>query len=991
MRNSTIPKLAGLLLAFMISGLSAQSQEIQGQVTDASSGQPLAGVNVFVQNSTVGAATDLDGMFSIVYVATADFTLVINFIGYKRQTREFSPGDNTSNMSIALDQDVFQGETIVVTGLGSSRSKAVAEVAVARVDVEALTAINSYQDFSQLLRGKTAGVDIKKASGNIGGGFRFDVRSGGGLNGNEQPVIYIDGVRADHSELKFNYVGGQGTSTLADLNPEDIATVEILKGPAAASSYGTSGSNGVILITTKKGKMTSGVGKNFNVTYKQVSGTNKQSYFYERKDAETWEDVNNIFSPDGGVIEGRNISITGGNAAARYYISYDRRYEEGILKTVSNNYMDRRSVRANMDVFPSAALSLSISTGYTLNEITRPENDNNTFGWLGNTLLFANSYVFLDSAAIAAIEDITVSQRFVGSIQGRFRPFPDTPMLSGLAFNATFGLDDSNVRIDNTKSPDFRYGSIGTRGRRYATVRQVQQFTANVGASFTANLGGIQSTTSITSQNFDRRYRRVFLSKTDYLTSLIMNLGAGSELTSIDEVFSHRRESGILLSEEISLGNQFFATLSIRQDFASTIGAEAETVTYPAARFAWRADQLGILPSLFNMLKFRFAYGETGVLPGLDDGIPLLWEAEEGGVGVGGVLSAIGNDAIEPERVKETEIGIDAELFGIISIEATMFKVNAENSIVGRRNAPSTGKTASSVPFNVGKVEGSGYEILVQLTPFSSPRNRLDITATGTWQQNKVIDLDGAPPIFDGFDVNVITEGLPKYEFYLPIVLGAKFDSDGRYDGVDIKDDSLETSGVAGDGRYAQGNPLPKMYGSLSGNLKLFGFLNLYALLETKQGHVINNITARFGARFGNHSIRNDLGVKLGLRDSDPDNPIDTLAVGSAEYIEAAHAYARTDGGGASKANWLEDASYVKLREMSASVSLAPFLGMVGLQKTITDLTVVVSANNLMTWTNYSGPDPEVGWNGALNSFRGQDFLTLQTPKSFTITLRASF
>lgn len=982
------PALAIIFVPLLIFGqISQEGAVITGVVTNAETGNPLIGVNVFVEDTPIGAATDTDGNFQITYEATADFTLVFSYIGYKPVRLALSPGDVLTGLNVALEEDVFRGEEVVVTGLVSARSKAVAEVSVARVDVGALTIANKYQDISQLLHGKMAGIDVKKASGNVGGGFRFDIRSGGGLNGDQQPTVYVDGVRVDNAELDFSGVGGQGISTLADLNPEDIESVEILKGPAGAASYGTRGSNGVVLITTKKGQLTPGIGKRFSVNYKYVTGKNMQSYEYTEDNALSYKDANAIFAD--GDIKQHSVSLSGGSAESRYYVSFDRRYEEGILLNPKNNYMDRKTVRANLDIFPSRTLSMSISTGYSINEVTRPNNDNNIFGWLGNTLLFATSYAFTDSTAISAIKDVALTKRFIGSIKGTYTPFPDNPTLKGLQFSSVLGLDDSHLRIDNTKSPDFVYGSL-LNGQRYATIRQNQMFTFNLGARYAINLGGLKSVTSITNQSFDTRYKRLLLGKTEFLTGLILNIGAGADLQSGDEVFSHRREAGIVLNEEITLGEQFFLTFTGRQDYGSTIGRKAASILYPGARFAWRADKLGVLPSFVNMLKIRAAYGETGVLPGLTDGIPLLWEAETGGYGVGAVLSGIGNDELEPERIKETEIGIDGELFGRVAFEATYFMINAENSIVGRINSPSTGMTATDVPFNVGKMEGSGIELLLQLTPIKSAKTRLDLTASLSTQKNEVVDLGGAQPIFGPFDLNVIEVGLPKYAFYTTKVLGATFDDvTGAYSGVET-----DTCAATGD-RFHLGNSRPDWIGFFSANLQLMKNLSIYVLIDTKQGHMIFNNTALFGAIFGNHKKRNDLAEQLGIADDDPDNDITPLTVGSAEYIKAAHEYAKTNTG--YDHNYLEDASYVKLREISVAYSFRDLLGVLGLEGQISDLSLAFSANNLKTWTDYSGADPEVCFRGANDNLatgggsRSQDFLTLMTPKTYNMTLTVSF
>ncbi|MBN2092227.1 carboxypeptidase-like regulatory domain-containing protein, partial [candidate division KSB1 bacterium] len=257
------------LLFILILSLPGWAFQIKGKVTDIETGEPMAGANIFVKNTNSGTAASADGLFSFSYNANQKFTLIISFMGYKKIEMELSPTSDLSNLTIKMEPDLFRADEIVVTGIASKTSKAVAEVAVSRVSGSELTEMNSYQDVSQMLSSKVAGVKIEPVTGNVGGGFRFNMRSGGGINGNEQPLIIVDGVRIDNSEVgvwdpvngSLLSVGGQGVSTLSDLNPEDIESIEVLKGPAGASSYGTNGSNGVVLISTRRGNFVPGKSK----------------------------------------------------------------------------------------------------------------------------------------------------------------------------------------------------------------------------------------------------------------------------------------------------------------------------------------------------------------------------------------------------------------------------------------------------------------------------------------------------------------------------------------------------------------------------------------------------------------------------------------------------------------------------------------------------------------------------------------------------------
>jgi TonB-dependent SusC/RagA subfamily outer membrane receptor len=960
--------ILGLILALSLPVLAARL-EVKGVVISAKTGEPLVGANVFIKDTNAGAATDLNGHFSFVYVTEKEFMLVTRFMGYKTFEKEYLPTDDLSNLKIEMKEDVFHGEEVVVTGIASKTSKAVAEVAVSRLSADQYTVATSYQDVSQLINGKVAGVNVEQASGNVGGGIRFNVRSGGGLNGDEQPVIYVDGVRIDNSEFEGRAVGGQGISMLADLNPEDIETIEVLKGPAGASSYGTSGSNGVVLITTKRGQLVPGEAKGISINYKVVSGYNEQSYKYDEDDFLSYKDINAIFRK--GRMLQHSLNASGGTGLMRYFISFNRRYEDGILP---NNYMDRKSVRANFDVYPSDKFHIGVNTGYTLNENRRPNNDNNIFGFLGNTILTSTPYWFTDSASVRGLFNLAKSNRFIGSINADYRPFKN------FEIRFDIGIDDGDIRNDMTYPSNLFY-SFYPSGDRAIYNRLNTQLTSNFYASYKYNITpGFKATSIIGAQIHDRKTKTSYIEKKDYLTELITNIGAGENFQEADESYTHMREAGIFTDHSFSFLEQYYFSLMLRQDYASAVGLEAPSIFYPKASFAIRLDKYGFCPSMFNLMKIRAAYGETGVLPGLVDGIPLLWEAEPSGYGAGAVLSAIGDREIKPERIKEFEIGLESEVLDNYSVELTYYKQKSEDSIIDFWNAPSTGKTASAVPFNIGAIDGWGIESLIQACPLSTKNYQLGLSLTNCYQTNEVKDLGGAQPIYDPFDINVIKEGLPKHAFYTKKVIGALFNEDGTYAGVDVEDE-----------RSFMGTPIPKYTGSFSMNFRFLKNFNLYLLTDWATGHKIFNNTKLFaiymGSAFGigaNNKRYQELEDLLDIADWDTlQTP---LTPGTQEYKDVAEEYAKMDR--RYDANFLEKADFFKLREISLSYSFKDLLPeRVG----ISDLVLGISARNIFTITEYSGADVEVNFDGSRSLCRGQDFLTLQQPKVYNIWLRMSF
>ena len=408
------------VILFFLVGMKifADDGSVQGSIQDGS-GEPLWGANVYLLNTSFGASTDSAGIYQIQNIPVGKYTLVCDYIGYRSQNRtiyisaydtdsatdmdqsyldkmgleededldlDIIKGNDLIGINFELEEDVFNSQEVVVTGVASERSVEVSEVAVTRLKPRKFNESTSYTDFGSLLMAKVSGLDIRKASGTVGGGFRFDMRAGGGLNGKEQPVVYIDGMRVVNDEIGGTgsnalTTGGQGISTLLDFNPDDIENIEILKGPAAATSYGTNGSNGVVFIETKKGNIGQD-GPVFN--YKFTSGRNSPNF--KVNDGFQNRDLFHSLLSDG-AINDNYFSMSGGNYVFRHFVSISRRHEEGMVIWKDKNYFDRNTLRANFDIMPQDNLTLSLNTSYSTLDATMPPSDNHIYSVSYNTLV----------------------------------------------------------------------------------------------------------------------------------------------------------------------------------------------------------------------------------------------------------------------------------------------------------------------------------------------------------------------------------------------------------------------------------------------------------------------------------------------------------------------------------------------------------------------------------------------------------------------------
>jgi len=973
----------GLLTAFALLFFPllgwAQEGTIRGRVLDRDTGEPLPGANVVLQGTTLGAAANLQGEYTISRVPPGTYTLVASFVGYRRAQEQVTVrAGETITVNFRLEVDVRGLEEVVVTGVASRTAKAIAPVSVSRLSTANLELSGQYTSLTQLVSGKIAGLQIVNPSGNLGGGFRFFMRSGGGLYGTGQPVIYVDGVRITNTEIGGFGVGGQQYSTLTGLNPEDIESIEVIKGAAGGALYGTSGQNGVILITTKRAR---GLSNAIQVDYRSTFGYNTQARKYDPNIYLTANAANALFRR--GPIQDHALALQGTAGWTRYYTSLDLRREDGHLPS---NSLFRRSFRANFDAYPSDRVSLKVNSFFSLIENDRPQNDNNIFGYLGNTLLTPRTWYFTDSAAIRAIENTFRENRFVGSIELTYAP------MAGMELRGVMGYDGLDTRNDATYPPNFIY-SGRVRGERDIFQLSRNQFNYDLSLRYSYPLFGMRATTIAGTQAFILTQRSFFVQKQNFGSELVRNIGSGLDFINANEAFTNAREAGLFLQQEFNYNDKLFFSGGFRWDFASAYGRDAGNIFYPRADFSVRLDQLGLLPgffNLFNLFKARLAYGESGALPGTLDGQPLLWgPTPPSGYGVGLVVSRFGNTAIKPERTREIEGGIDFEFRGGYGLEFTYYRQFTTNSIVTFLLPPSqgTGVNSGGIPRNVGRIDAWGAEVAAYATPVRTRNVQATINASFAYQDNRVKSLGGASDIFDAFSFTVIKPGLRRNTFYVPRVKGPRYDAQGRFIGVELEENGQ---------RFDHGSPIPIYTGSVALNVRLFRVLTITGNGRYALGHKVLNYTLAFTSRAGdfmNHreylELRRKLGLSIGTnvpRSLYENIPV--LTPGTEEYQQAAERFVRLMGDNPTVENYILPGDFFRLDELAISFDATSLLRRLPGAANLRSFVITAAGRNLFLTTRYNNPDPEVNFNGGITITNGQDFLTLPAPRVYTLSLR---
>ncbi len=954
-----------LFLLFTVAFAPAYSQTgtITGKVQNEKTDEYLPGATVELVELPIrvdakkkGAIANQDAEFVIRGIKPGKYKLVIHYVGYKNYEETIAVKENDNIVkTIKLIPDVIGLDEIVVTGVASRREKAVSDVSVARINAEELQEMNTYQDLSQVLSGKVPGVQVQSASGNVGGGMRFQVRGGGGLNGSGQPVIFIDGTRIANSEIGVD-ISGQFASTLSDLNPEDIASVEVLKGPAGAALYGTSGSNGVVLITTKRGRKG---GETFQANYTTNSGWNEQAVEYSKDKILSADAANGVFR-QGNYFE-HTLSFSGKSGLFNYYAGYSKRDEEGIV--IGNKY-GRESFRGNFEFIPTDEWSLKFSGNYVWSENARPINDNNVMGWMGNVLIIPTSYLFTDSIAITKIHNATETRRFIGSAEANYFP----SWMPGLKFHGVVGIDAMNYKNDLFYPPGYWYTGSNDIGEKEILTETRDYTNYDLNVSYSADYWeGANGTTIIGAQLFNNVSYSSDIRIQNFATAKFSNLYSGMDYMAADDGIGQFKEAGIYLQEDLNIDETYYITFAVRNDYSSAIGlrTEAPNIFYPRLSTAIRLDKMGFTPDMINLLKFRAGYGQSGQLPSLLSASATRWSVIQSGFPVGTVISYVGNPDIEPERIQELEFGIECELWNAYGVDFTYYFQFANQSIVPIPNAPSSGLTANAIPKNVGQINTWGFESSFYATPIQTPDVTLNFNLILNMQDNEVVDLGYDQPILGGMGNQGWREGERRSSFFDYKVTGAIYDEDGNYTGF---------SNTTEEQVYL-GNPLPTFTGSFSTNVNFLKHFSFSFMFEWATDFQVYNLTREYQCIYGNDVELNNLWAEL-----------ETLTANTDAYRACAEKIARLDP--AYEGNFIEDGDFIRLREIAFKIDFTSWLKDLLQGTYIKTLSAGFSVRNAWLSTKYSGVDPEVNTFGSRDNLaRAVDFLTLQNARTFNFNV----
>ena len=1003
--------LAGLAMAAPTTQLAAQAAatgSVRGRVTDAASGAGVGGVQVVIEGARLGGVTREDGAYVIPAVPAGTRVVMARRIGFEagRQTVQVPAGDAVT-ADFALRAAAINLEEVVVTGTAAPTSRRALGTSVASVDSTSLRNTQAVS-LDAALQGKVAGAQITQNSGNPGGGgISVRLRGTSSFISGSDPLYIVDGVIVDNSSAQLRDLGSRGNvqNRLADLNPNDIERVEIIRGAAAAALYGSRANNGVVQIFTKRGRqgrphvtLLSRYSNNelrkelgFNAFPYDAAGNSITRYNYERPIFRTGNTYEN------------NLSVDGGSETTTYYVNGSWTEDQGILKATDAS---RKSARVNLTQQLAPTLKLDVGANY-VNSSSNFLPNGEANGVLTavvfqptQTNLFPTNGVYpfstLGPNPLQAIDRWHYPQevnRFIGNARAHWTP------LSSLALDYNVGYDGYQQEGSEFFPRGSFSGGSSANGFSANVVRNSRIINQDAVASLTTRpvesleLGtslGVNSTTQRISSTTAASFDIIPISE---LVSGATQLASQSliELTTL----------GFYGQQTAAWRDRLYLTGALRMDASSTFGPDERWQLFPKVSASYVVSEedwfRNVVPrSVFSSARLRAALGYAGNQPSIIN----AYSRYNSYVGVSfdgkpGLVNdvTLGNPRLEPERQREVEYGADLGLFNNrLSAEATYYDKLVKGLLFFRPVAPSTGYTRQFA--DIGSMSNKGFELLLRSVNVDRPALRWESTVTYTRNRNRVESL--TIPNFQSSSgyPNRIAVGEPVGVFYgnypaRNCQTGAfLLDSLGRLRPSNTLPTLATAAGTAARealsggscnnvDQKVLGDPNPKFLASLLNEFTVAKNTRFRVLLDGTFGNDVMNLTKRIQDIFGN-------GIE---------SEYELLPFGDPRKLPAG--YLARNGSGQIYTQYIENGSFVKLREVSLSYMLdRPFVRRVfpgGI-----DLTV--AGRNLVTWTDYSGYDPESNLFGQTTERTGQtaadrgfDFANYPIPRTWSLSARISY
>jgi TonB-dependent starch-binding outer membrane protein SusC len=960
-----------LMFTFYVSSLWAQTIPVSGTVTSATDNSPMPGVTVQIKGSQKGTITDINGFYKLEVASNA--TLVFTFIGMKPQE---IPVDGRKTINVEMEEDRVDLGEVVVVGY-STTSKKLISGSVGTVNEDELKNI-PMRTIDGVLQGKAAGVSINQNSGTPGGQNSIKMRGGSSINASNQPLIVIDGVPTITGSFGQIGYSGQEIDAMSDLNPNDIESFTILKDASATAIYGARASNGVILITTKKGN-TQKTNVSLNTSYgwqtmpaERIPDLMNAAQWNEFKgtdvqgtDTDWMKEITQV-AP----TSNTELSVSSGNEKTRLFISGSYYGQDGTVRSTS---FDRYSGRINVDhkLLPELTIGGGVSMTYSKNY--RVEGDQTLYGPLPNALSIPAIYPVYNEdgsynedgpyANPIAIINETVNVAYTNRNNGNI--YLEYKCPRGFTFTSKWGADIYNLREHEydpiTTAQGLKYNGLGIEGTSY-----VSNLVGSNVLQYVKSIDKIHNFEALAGISFEKYARRTtYIEATNFPNEDFQYITSAATIRAASAYALDRGMTSYFGQFKYNYMYKYIFTLTARADGSSKFGENNRFGYFPAASFAWRMSEETFMKNseVISDLKLRTSIGLTGN-DGISDFASLgLYDGGYNYNQQAGIApTQLPNPDLKWETTLQTGIGLDLGLFNDrISLIADVYYNRTSDLLLERPLTLSSGFT--TITANIGEMENKGVEFVLNT---DNLKGELSWTTSFNFSanRNKVLKMYNGQPITDqGRGNNWVMEGEPIGVFVGYVCLGVD-PTTGNLVYEDLNADGSITT----DDREIIGNPNPDFTLGLTNTFGYKGF-DFSFFLHSIYGNDIFNGTRIYIE--GPTDLDNQTTNVL-RRWQNPGDITDIPRIGD----------------DLKSSRFIENGSFLRIKNVTFGYNLPKNL----LQKIyMKSARIYVSGQNLYTFTTYSGMDPEVNYASTDNIIMGTDFFTYPQSRTILVGLNIGF
>ena len=1002
--------LSLIALALATAPALAQTGSVTGTVRDAS-GQPLAGAQVSVDGTTIGGLSSDAGRYLLNNVPEGDHDVTVVLLGYATMTQSVTvQAGEAAVRDFVLQLTALSMDEIVVTATGEQRRREIGN-AVAKIETSMLTEVAPVTSFQELLQGRASGVSVIPSDGTVGTGARIRIRGISSATLSPDPLVYVDGIRVNSGSPSLGgdqYIGGGEPSFFNDLNPEEIESIEIVKGPSAATLYGTQAANGVIWITTKRGTegpprwniwveqgLSQDPAEYPGIYFSQGRGANGRTRLclpmHQAMGQCTIEQLytrNLLTEPEyspikNGYRQQYGAQVSGGNTV-RYFVSAEWENETGVVQMpeisrqflyeergtteipeeqLYPNELNKVNFRANLSADVRDNMDLNVSMGVVKSDLYLPQTGDNLEGIYG-TAIFGSANPDAPTPFGFAPPDQNFAHivwretdRFINSGRLNWRP------TDYITAHATVGLDYTGYSDESFNAPGQGCAICGQQRQGIRAIDSFTQYKYSVDLGSSANFDltdRISSRTSVGAQ-----YNEDLLEGTLNSAAVFppggQSIDAGATKNS-GEITVETKTVGSYLEQQLGWNDRLYVTGAMRVDQNSAFGEGFEAAWYPKASVSFITlddPNAGWISSL----RLRGAFGQSGLQPDANAALRFLLPVTSS-ILVGDqttsrpsvTIGGLGNIELRPERSTEYEVGFDATGLGNrVDIQFTYYNKSTTDALVNRELPGSLGATQTRVE-NLGEVMNQGVEVSVDARILERDDLNWTVSLTGAKNSNELVELgEGVTPI-QGFGYKQAV-GFPLYGLWWPRLESW---SDANGDGVIVPSEV-----VVSDTAVFNGSTIPTQNLQLGTSLSLWSDrIEIGGLVDYQGGYVSHNVNTLFQCAF----VQN-------CRDlNDPAAPLE--------------AQAKAVAGSRAFGAYAEDASFVKVREAHIRLNTPrEWAQRIGARSA----SLIVTGRNLYTFTNFTSWDPEVNTSGASTDGPNYNFVQAGQLRAFMLRVNLGY